>query len=652
VRRLVLAVAVAALLASLAPPVAAQSPAPAPTQAPAPAPARRLTLQGQSAHVTAGGEFVVRVRIDRAGLPAGSEVSVTVYRPVQTRSEFAETVEDRITRPAALGPVLFPLAALATDANGDSTLRFAADLGADDGVFPVRVDLRDRVGIVERFTTHLVYLTGSHSGPKLGLSLVLPVGGAVSLPPDGPRLMTDLDDVVSSVAALEANRALPFVLEPAPETIAALDASTEDRAKRTIDGLRRLAADHPVVARPYVPLLLPALIEAGLPEELAAQVDRGTSAVAEALQIRPDTRTWVETEPLSPEAIDDLIRRGVDRIVAAEPVLDPVPDLNLTLSRPFVLAGREEDAPAVSADAGLSARFNREPSQVLEAHHLLADLAVLWLDAPASDRRAVVAVAPSGWKATRAFLDALSAGLIQHPAVEPVTLDSVFTMVTPAVVGRGLALVRHPAPVPPGGLLEIAAEIRDARKRLTSLGTVLNEPSPGMALLRERLLISESALLADTRARLDYLHAVEAGIVDHLDAIEMPSGRSITLTARRGEIPVTFQNRTGLPAKVVVTVQSDKLAFPDGESRELELTRRNTTERFEVLARTSGAFPLRITLQSPDGNLMIGQARLTVRSTAASRVSVLVSIGAVVFLALWWGRHIVRGRRARRLVPA
>ena len=95
-------------------------------------------------------------------------------------------------------------------------------------------------------------------------------------------------------------------------------------------------------------------------------------------------------------------------------VLDPVPDLNLTLSRPFVLAGREEDAPAVSADAGLSARFNAEPNQALEAHHLLADLAVLWLDAPASDRRAVVAVAPPGWKATRGFLDALSAGLVQH----------------------------------------------------------------------------------------------------------------------------------------------------------------------------------------------------------------------------------------------
>ena len=84
----------------------------------------------------------------------------------------------------------------------------------------------------------------------------------------------------------------------------------------------------------------------------------------------------------------------------------------------------------------------------------------------------------------------------------------------------------------------------------------------------------------------------------------------------------------------------------------MELARRNTTERFEVVARTSGAFPLRITLESPDGNLVIGRARLTVRSTAASRVSLAVSASALLFLIVWWGRHIVRGRRAKRLVPA
>jgi hypothetical protein len=130
----------------------------------------------------------------------------------------------------------------------------------------------------------------------------------------------------------------------------------------------------------------------------------------------------------------------------------------------------------------------------------------------------------------------------------------------------------------------------------------------------------------------------------------MPSGRSITLTARQGEIPVTFQNRTGKPVKVVVKVQSDKLEFPRGATQDLELTRLNTTEKFPVVARTSGAFPMRITLESPDGNLEVGRARITVRSTAASGAGLVMAMGAASFLAIWWGRNAMKGRRARALV--
>ena len=127
----------------------------------------------------------------------------------------------------------------------------------------------------------------------------------------------------------------------------------------------------------------------------------------------------------------------------------------------------------------------------------------------------------------------------------------------------------------------------------------------------------------------------------------MPEGRSFTLTARTGEIPVTFKNNTGHPVRVVVTIESDKLDFPRGETLELELTRLNTTQRFPVVARASGAFPIRITLESPDGHLVVGRARITVRSTAASGVGLVIAVGAAPFLAVWWGRNATKGRRAR-----
>ncbi|MDQ4096878.1 MAG: DUF6049 family protein [Actinomycetota bacterium] len=650
------ALAAALLVAALLGPAGASG---AQTQARA-----RMSLSGQSPWVGRGGEFVLRLRIDRSGLPSNATVALTVFRPVETRSEFEQTIDGRIVR-SSLDTFTFTLGGLTADQAGDVTVRVPLqdpnqpadanriEVGSDDGVFPLRVELRDASGTsLERFTTHLVYLPGTHTGFKLGASFVLPLTAGAALPPDGRHELPDLDGLTTAVQALEAFRAVPFVLKPSPETVAAIDASTEEKAGRALDSLRRIAADRPVVAGSYVPVNVTSLVDSGLASELDAQLARGSSVLTESLHARPDTHTWIETGPLDPESIDEIVRRGIDRVVASDSVLEAEPALSVTLSRPFVLGGREEDVPAVVADGGLTSHFNGGPNPVLQANRLLADFAVLWLDAPGSERRAVVAMPPPDWKATRAFLDTVAAGLAQHPVVEAVSLDTIFTGVSPAITSRGSALVRHPAPVPPGGLGDVADDIRDARRRLLSLASVIEAPTAGSTLLEDRLLAAESSELRTNRARQSYLSAVDAGIADHLDAIEMPQGRSITLTARRGQIPVTFQNRTGAPARVIVTVQSDKLEFPDGTTRALELARRNTTERFSVVARTSGAFPLRITLQSPDGNLLIGNTRLTVRSTAASRVSVAVSAGALLFLVVWWGRHVVRGRRARRLVPA
>ena len=169
--------------------------------------------------------------------------------------------------------------------------------------------------------------------------------------------------------------------------------------------------------------------------------------------------------------------------------------------------------------------------------------------------------------------------------------------------------------------------------------------------LDERLLVAQSADLRSARQRDLYLQGVQATIDAQLDAVDMPEGRSITLTSREGEIPVTFQNHTGHPLKVVVKLQSDKLEFPGGPQGPGP----DPVEHNRALPRRGpdvGTFPIRIVLESPDGKLTIGRARLTVRSTATSGLGVFISTGAALFLALWWGRHTVKGRRARRLVEA
>jgi hypothetical protein len=306
----------------------------------------------------------------------------------------------------------------------------------------------------------------------------------------------------------------------------------------------------------------------------------------------------------------------------------------------------------VVADAGLAAHFDGEDNQALRAHQLLADLAVVYLDRPGDDeRRGVAAVPPRGWRPSRQFLDVVTAGLSLSPILEPISLDTLFGSVADARDDNGTILVRKPVLPTTAGVAEVVSELRSARRDLQSLGSVLGSGNTTSAVIDERLLLAESADLKTRRQRDAYIDSAKGLILAQLDDIHMPEGRSITLTARTGEIPVTFQNNTGKPVRVVVKIESDKLAFPRGTTQNLELTRLNTTERFPVVARASGAFPIRITLESPDGNLVVGRARITVRSTAASGASLVVALGAATFLAVWWGRNAMKGRRARGLVP-
>jgi hypothetical protein len=66
-----------------------------------------------------------------------------------------------------------------------------------------------------------------------------------------------------------------------------------------------------------------------------------------------------------------------------------------------------------------------------------------------------------------------------------------------------------------------------------------------------------------------------------------------------------------------------------------------------VQTRASGLFKVDITLSSPAGGLTLSSGQVSVRSTATSVVGVILSLGAVAVLVVWWLRTS-RKRRARR----
>ena len=125
----------------------------------------------------------------------------------------------------------------------------------------------------------------------------------------------------------------------------------------------------------------------------------------------------------------------------------------------------------------------------------------------------------------------------------------------------------------------------------------------------------------------------------------------VTLTSSSGKVPLNLENRLQYPASVRIVLNSAKLDFPEGSVIEETLApAQTTTINLPVETRASGAFPLNVTITSADGTLPVATTRYTVRSTAISGVGLVLSIGAGLFLLIWWARHFRTARRARKLV--
>ncbi|HVE46001.1 MAG TPA: DUF6049 family protein [Acidimicrobiales bacterium] len=623
----------------------------------------RLQLASQTSWVGPGQELVLRLGVTTAKAPHEVELAVAVYRRVMSRTEFSQTLEGRLRGvPLSVTPAT-TLSDLTTDAAGAVVVRLPLqdpaqplDRGrlrlGEEGVYPVRVEVRNAGGgpPVASLVTHMVYVTPPKEGGfPLKVALVLPVHAAPALGPTGERSLSAraTADLAQLVSGVQAYPLVPLSLLPTPETLDALAASTRDEDAETLTSLAAGADGRQVVAGAYVPVDLRDFTDR-LGAERTAQLDKGTRAIERTLHTRADTRTWVATEPLDENAILQLRQQQVDRLVVPEAALEPV-DLAVTLAQPFELEVRSVRRPQVlAADRALSSRFARTDDPVLAAHHLLADLAVVYGDSP-SRPRVVVALAPRSWRPSKAFLDALLAGISTSSVIAGSTLDAAFADVQPATARPNIPLVRRLLPASNAGLLPADA-ITSARKRLTGFSSIIDATNPLDDALEELLLVAQGADLRPGR-RAAYLNGVAQRINSQIGLIQVPPNRSVTLTARTGEIPVTILSKAPYPVNLQLEVDSEKLEFPKGSRRELSLSRKNTTQRFSVRARTSGTFPLRLRLVSPDGTMVLGRSRFTVRSTAASGMGVMLSAGAGAFLLLWWIRHHARGRRNRRLVP-
>jgi len=587
------------------------------------------------------------------GLPEDATLDLTLYGALVSRDSLAVAAAD----PAALGPIrsalTVPAELLHADRQGGYHLVLATDGSSsglpvgDPGVYPLAISVHPEDGTAgPPLLTTVIRAPDDPDDPQLQVAVVLPISAPPATGTDGEVDLRPLARRRVEVRASMLARypRVPVTVNPTAETLDAV--ALEDPALLAV--LRRTLADRAVLAGPYVRIDLDAWADdRDLASMIEDQLDAGAQALRRDLRRGADRSTLVVLGNATTALLEELARDRVTQAVVRQEAVTS-PDGPAPVTEPVVVVGGTGQVlTTYLVDPALRAHVNDVEEPVLAAHRTLADLALL--DDAVTDGGVVLEL-PATRPLPAAYLDALLHGLNAAGPVRAVSLEALFEADPEGEEGSEPGPEVPSAGAPRQSLAAFGRNLAATQATVEGYASFAGRDDPLVADLERRLLVSGSADLSSP-ARGAHLAGISQAIQDQTALIDIPDDEAVTLTSREGDIPLTIHNDTTGPVEVELHFDSEnKLDFPDGATQRLQLAVGPNRIAVPVVARTSGTFPLRITATSPDGTLTVARARLTVRSTAFSGVGLVLSVGALLVLVIWWARHWRTTRRNRRLV--
>ncbi|MCU1369681.1 MAG: hypothetical protein JWO77_875 [Ilumatobacteraceae bacterium] len=643
IRRAIAAASLAAAaLALTSPTPAGAQTAPATTVATGPT----LTLIDQPIAVAPDGDFSVFVQVDDA--PTATDIAVDIFGAVQPGEPIGPD-------PGGGGEGTFPVQALPAASGGApiSTL-FTISLYAagepnpdpawgwpidEPGVYPVRVRLLDGDGNrLQTLMTSLIRLPGEgQQVTKTGAALLIGMHGA---PPEDPeeraapdQADTDLlDQLDPLLAVLDGHPTLPATFSITPDTLARVGGDEE--ATEQLARLRAEVAsdERSVLDAAYVDVNVASLANAGLADNLALQRDFGRQTIADLLE-PPVTGTWQLRNRVDESALAQLRTRGITRTLLPGDALAEGAGVLAPVDLPS--GGGTTRAAAQSSDFVLGLDPRSDP--VLAAHQLLARLASTG-GGPTGDPAVVVTVDPALATDTslQIVTDALAVGT---PFFAATDVEAILDA-EPATGGSALTPVSQPE------LGSYPATYRQASSSLASYQSMVGGRRELITPYELTLTVSASQDLALAQRR-DDAASVTSALEVPFTAIATPEKDKVTLGADDATFPLPITSELDYQVKVVIELESnDRVRFPKSRVEKILEPGKNQVP-IRVQTRAAGDTPVRITVRSPDDGVILAESQYTIRSTAVSGVGIVLTVGAALFLAVWWGRHWRRARTRR-----
>ena len=594
-----------------------------------------IQITHQSPIAQAGGSLDFTLRLP--GVVAyDDQIIVTVHEPVIDETGFLQSVNgqglggvlasrtidvsDLDLDPWGLAPIKFPLTN-----SGDNAIRVARP-----GVYPITIEMRTASQeLVGRVVTHLIRI-GEEPSQRLPLALVAEIPHSAGHSDSKQNV-----DTASAWFNLLVNHSdIPVSITFQPNQI---DSAVNEAAVQQFQGTK---TQHELVRGSFIPIDESALMDAGLTREVSTLLEIGSKQLRSLGTLAPPT-LWVGHGMADAAQVDRRWQRGIREVIVEPSSLSPLPD---TAPRgPVEILGVDSNVRALVVDH-LSSQKGHDTA-ASEAHRVLAHLAIIAF----TQQPTPLLVLDLG-AGTRDvdFATAFLRGLPHLDWVEPVPASAA---ITKSLLLKDGKLQQYRLRSQPNSTTENFTGYRDAQRYLTSFRSMIrDEDASEHDQLSQKLLFSLSSDSSQLDRRTLW-ESIVSRIRVQTSLIDIPPDESIQLTSRKASVPFSFQNRANIPLRVELRIIGEKLTvedFDDGESTTLVLEPGVTTHRFLLHALGSGSFPVTIELHSPDGGLLVGKAQAAIRATTPTGVGLGLTIGAAVFLVIWW---VVDTKRKKVLHP-
>ena len=557
-----------------------------------------LTLVSQTPYVPAEGGF--QLVFDWSG-PVTEELTFggTIFAPITTETEVHEAPAD----PFAAIPTV-PLSSVPRDGDGNFVytlpLRSVADgdptrtLILEPGVFPVTVEIRNGSGdTLAGLRTNMIRLPGEAAEIELiPVAVVLEVSSAEGLTVEGTTDLLNQHPLLP--LAIQLGDGVITQLENSPESAAAFRDALGDRSVTT-------AAE---------PNLDPSALAGIARGDLYLDALQQTSARLADLGLNIANDTVPLDSNLTTEGVDLL--RGLGGTI----VIDTG-----ARNRPTgLIRGGEGSVALIQIDEDLTAGLRGPVRAVERAHRLLATLAIR----SQTDRSPIV-LGGSLRGVPLAAIDTVLTALDAPGFLSNTSLNTVADLITLPVR----------ADEQPSQNLEPAAEpIATFTATMATYEAFFVTGQRPPAVFDARLL---EALSPDLNPddRLRAIAPLQESLEAELSGIDLPDGQSVTLAARRAEIPLTVNNESDGIRTVSPAFESEKIRV-DQDHTTVQLPPGVSTIDIDLESLSLGQSPLLIKILTPDETAELATTQFGVRSTAIPGLGLLLSATALVFLLAWW----------------